>query len=129
MLQPPSACCSLSASSIIARCCSALKIADPPAPSDPPASPPALPAPPTPPALLAPVVGARVAARCDADRHCRERRAVVARSVGFPRLVVEVQPRPRSRLIAAGELQRPHVLERAAGVVAERAGARVAAGE
>ncbi len=50
-------------------------------------------------------------------------------AVAFPGLVMELQPRPRARLLAGFHLQRPHVVERAAPFLAQRARARVAARE
>ena len=63
------------------------------------------------------------------DGDCRKRRVEVRGTLRFPRLVVEVQPRPRAGEIARLHLQRPHVVECAPAVVAERTGRRIAARE
>src|SRR5438045_4796655 len=58
------------------------------------------------------------------------KRSTEVRRVGrFPRLQMEVEPRPRAGEIAVLELQRPQVVERRAGVVADLAALRIARGD
>src|SRR5438045_8728411 len=58
------------------------------------------------------------------------KRSTAVRRVGrFSRLQMEVEPRPRAGEIAVLELQRPQVVERRAGVVADLAALRIARGD
>ena len=75
-------------------------------------------------------VGARgVAAGRHPNRKGGQRRTVIPRFGGLPRLVVEIQPRPGAFQIAGCELQRPHVGKRLPRIVTESACGRIAGGE
>src|SRR6185503_15591083 len=62
----------------------------------------------------------RVIAGCRADGDCRQSRSEVWRSVSLPRLVVKVEPRPRTFQLAVAKLERPKIVERLSRIGCER---------
>src|SRR5678809_672248 len=71
----------------------------------------------------------RVSAGSTTNGDRRERRPEIRRAGGLPGFVLEVEPRPRAFEITASELQRPHVGEGLAQVVAHDGGCGVASRE